>query len=222
MSLDARSLDFEKSGGLVAAVVQHARTGEVLMLGWMNADAVEASQATGHVTFFSRSRQRLWTKGETSGNVLSLVSMTPDCDRDALLVRALPAGPACHLGTRSCFGEAPGPEEAFLARLEAIVESRKGAAPETSYTARLFSRGIGKIAQKVGEEGVECAIAGVSEDEAALTGEAADLLYHLIVLLRARGLGLADVAAELARRHAPQPAVDEAAAPPPDGTDDGA
>lgn len=199
--LSADAIDFEKTGGLVPAIVQHERTGEVLMLGYMNAEALEATQEKKLVTFWSRSKNRLWTKGETSGDVLRLVSIAADCDRDALLVQALPEGPTCHLGTRSCFGDYPGPALAFIGELSAIVDKRGESSPEESYTARLLARGINKIAQKVGEEGVETALAGVSEDNSALTGEAADLIFHLIVLLKARGLSLGDVAQELKRRH---------------------
>jgi phosphoribosyl-ATP pyrophosphohydrolase/phosphoribosyl-AMP cyclohydrolase len=195
--LSADAIDFEKAGGLVPAIVQHERTGEVLMLGYMNAEALEATQEKKLVTFWSRSKNRLWTKGETSGDVLRLVSIAADCDRDALLVQALPEGPTCHLGTRSCFEDYPGPALAFIGELSAIVDKRGESSPEESYTARLLARGINKIAQKVGEEGVETALAGVSEDNSALTGEAADL----IVLLKARGLSLGDVAQELKRRH---------------------
>lgn len=200
--LSADQIDFEKGGGLVPAIVQHERTGEVLMLGYMNAEALSVTQQKGLVTFWSRSKNRLWTKGETSGDVLRLTGLAVDCDRDALLVQALPEGPTCHLGTRSCFGDYPGPALSFLGELSAIVDRRAGAAPEESYTARLLAKGINKVAQKVGEEGVETALAGVSEDNSALTGEAADLVFHLLVLLKARGLSLADVAAELKRRHA--------------------
>lgn len=199
--LSADAIDFEKAGGLVPAIVQHERTGEVLMLGYMNAEALEATQEKKLVTFWSRSKNRLWTKGETSGDVLRLVSIAADCDRDALLVQALPEGPTCHLGTRSCFEDYPGPALAFIGELSAIVDKRGESSPEESYTARLLARGINKIAQKVGEEGVETALAGVSEDNSALTGEAADLIFHLIVLLKARGLSLGDVAQELKRRH---------------------
>jgi phosphoribosyl-AMP cyclohydrolase / phosphoribosyl-ATP pyrophosphohydrolase len=202
VTLDPNTIDFEKSGGLVPAIVQHDATGEVLMLGYMNAEALNATQERGVVTFWSRSKNRLWAKGETSGDTLALASIAPDCDRDALLVRAHPAGPACHLGTRSCFGDAPGPDLAFLGRLSAIIDQRAaGDSDEDSYTARLLSAGVVKIAQKVGEEGVETALAGAVQSDAELTGEAADLVYHLMVLLKARGLSLADVAAELARRH---------------------
>lgn len=201
MSLDPKTLDFDKQGGLIPAIVQHAATGEVLMLGYMNAEALEKTQETGKVTFFSRSKERLWTKGETSGNTLELVGLEADCDRDCLLVRARPQGPTCHTGTKSCFGQAPGPDIAFLGELEAIIAERASAAPEDSYTARLLSKGILKIAQKVGEEGVETALAATNEDDEALTGEAADLLYHLLVLLKARGLSLGDISAKLKSRN---------------------
>ena len=200
--LSAEQVDFEKGGGLVPAIVQHALTGEVLMLGYMNAEALQVTQEKGLVTFWSRSKNRLWTKGETSGDVLRLAGMAADCDRDTVLVQAIPEGPTCHLGTRSCFGDYPGPALAFLGELSAIVDKRSEADPEKSYTARLMASGINKIAQKVGEEGVETALAGVSEDRTALTGEAADLLFHLLVLLNARGLSLSDVVGELKRRHA--------------------
>lgn len=200
--LNPGQIDFGKGGGLVPAIVQHAATGEVLMLGYMNAEALQATQGKRLVTFWSRSKNRLWTKGETSGDVLRLVSLAADCDGDAILVQAVPEGPTCHLGTRSCFGDYPGPALAFLAELSAIVDKRAGADPAQSYTARLLASGIKKIAQKVGEEGVEAALAGVSEDNSALISEAADLVFHLIVLLKARGLSLDEVAQELGRRHA--------------------
>jgi phosphoribosyl-ATP pyrophosphohydrolase/phosphoribosyl-AMP cyclohydrolase len=196
-------IDFEKGGGLVPAIVQHADTGEVLMLGYMNAEALAATQDKRLVTFWSRSKGRLWTKGETSGDVLDLVSLAADCDRDALLVRARPAGPTCHLGTKSCFGERPGPDTAFLGGLQAIVEDRASADPSESYTARLLGKGVLKVAQKVGEEGVETALAGAAEDDDALLNEAADLIFHLTVLLKARGKTLGDVAAVLESRHTP-------------------
>lgn len=201
-TLLAEQVDFEKGGGLAPAIVQHALTGEVLMLGYMNAEALQVTQEKGLVTFWSRSKNRLWTKGETSGDVLRLAGLAADCDRDTVLVQAVPEGPTCHLGTRSCFGDYPGPALSFLGELSAIVDKRSEADPEKSYTARLMASGINKIAQKVGEEGVETALAGVSEDRTALTGEAADLVFHLLVLLKARGLSLSDVAGELKRRHA--------------------
>lgn len=199
--IEIGQIDFDKSGGLVPAIVQHADTGEVLMLGYMNDKAVEATLKKKRVTFWSRSKKRLWKKGETSGDVLRLVAMAMDCDRDALLVQARPDGPICHLGTRSCFGERPGPDLAFLGTLQRIVDERAKDAPKDSYTAKLLSKGVIKCAQKVGEEGVETALAGAAEDDAALLGEAADLLYHLTVLLKARDLSLSDAAELLRERH---------------------
>lgn len=193
-------LDFAKGGGLVPAVVQHWLTGEVLMLGYMDAAALEATRASGLVTFHSRSKGRLWTKGESSGNVLRLRSLHADCDADALLVLADPAGPTCHRGTSSCFDGAR-PTLGFLAELDALVARRAAERPVGSYTTQLLDGGIRRIAQKVGEEGVETAIAAVVQGDAELLGEAADLVFHLTVALRARGLGLADVAALLAERH---------------------
>lgn len=194
---DPETLAWDKQGGLVPAIVQDADTQRVLMLGYMDRDALETTLASGRVTFFSRSRQRLWTKGETSGHVLELVRLEADCDRDTLLVQARPRGPTCHLGTSSCFMQAPA---AALAELENLIETRERERPPGSYTTTLFEAGIARIAQKVGEEGVETALAAVTADDAALTGEAADLVYHLLVLLRARGLGFADVAKVLASR----------------------
>lgn len=194
-------LDWAKGGGLLPAIVQHRLTGEVLMLGYMNAEALDATRRSGRVTFFSRGKQRLWMKGESSGNVLEVRAIRADCDRDTLLVAAQPHGPTCHLGSRSCFGDDTAPPLAFLAQLNALVEARAEQRPQGSYTTRLFEAGIRRIAQKVGEEGVETALAAVAEDDAALLSEASDLVYHLTVLLRARGLSLGDVAATLARRH---------------------
>lgn len=196
-------LDWAKAGGLIPAIVQHGVTGEVLMLGYMNAEALDATRASGFVTFWSRSKQRLWKKGETSGNVLAVKSMQADCDGDTLLIQAEPHGPTCHLGTSSCFGEDAKPPLAFLAELDALVAQRNAERPAGSYTTELFEAGIRRIAQKIGEEGVETALAAVAQDDAALKGEAADLVYHLLVLLRARGLSLTDVAAVLAQRHSP-------------------
>ena len=198
---DISKLDWDKSGGLLPAVVQDVRTGAVLMLGYMNREALAQTQASRKVTFFSRSKQRLWTKGETSGNFLSLISIHTDCDSDALLVQAVPAGPPCHLGTQSCFGDASIPTLAFLGELDALVARRERERPEGSYTTRLFAGGVRRIAQKVGEEGVETALAAVVQDDSALVGEAADLVFHLLVLLRARGLDLSQVAGQLKVRH---------------------
>jgi phosphoribosyl-ATP pyrophosphohydrolase/phosphoribosyl-AMP cyclohydrolase len=192
-------LAWDKQGGLLPAVVQDATGGRVLMLGYMDRAALDATLATRRVTFFSRSRQRLWMKGESSGDVLDLVAIEADCDGDTLLLQAHPRGPTCHLGRASCFAEAP---ENFLAQLDALVARRERERPPGSYSTRLFEAGTRRIAQKVGEEGVETALAAVAQDDAALLGEAADLFFHLTVLLRARGLGLADVVAVLRDRHA--------------------
>lgn len=200
--LDSAQLDWSKGDGLLPVVVQHWLTGEVLMLGYMNADALATTQATGHVTFFSRSKQRLWTKGETSGNVLALKSLRMDCDADTLLVTAEPHGPTCHNGTSSCFGDGVRPVVGFLAELDALIARRYAERPEGSYTTRLFEGGVRRMAQKVGEEGVETALAAVAQDDEALLGEAADLIFHLLVTLRARGLGLSDVIDVLVQRHA--------------------
>jgi phosphoribosyl-ATP pyrophosphohydrolase/phosphoribosyl-AMP cyclohydrolase len=202
MSIDATTdladtLDWDKQAGLVPAIVQDADSARVLMLGYMDRAALAATRATGRVTFFSRRTGKLWMKGGTSGNVLDLVSLQADCDRDALLVLARPAGPTCHLGRASCFAQAPGH---FLDELDALLADRERTRPPGSYTAALFEAGLPRIAQKVGEEGVETALAAVTGDDAALLGEAADLLFHLGVLLRARGLSLGEAVDELARR----------------------
>ncbi|URL59555.1 bifunctional phosphoribosyl-AMP cyclohydrolase/phosphoribosyl-ATP diphosphatase HisIE [Luteibacter flocculans] len=194
--------DFAKGSGLLPAIVQHARTGEVLMLGYMDEAALAATREDGRVTFFSRSKGRLWTKGETSGNTLMTVDVRLDCDADTILVRALPAGPTCHNGTSSCFGDDVAPKLGFLAELDALVAERHAQRPQGSYTTTLFDGGMRRIAQKVGEEGVETALAVVAEDDDALVGEAADLVFHLMVALRARGIGFDAVAAKLASRHA--------------------
>ena len=195
-------LDFDKVDGLMPAIVQDADTGRVLMLGYMNREALEKTQATGHVTFFSRSRQRLWTKGETSGNTLELVSLNADCDRDTLLVQAVPHGPTCHLGTDTCWGDEVNPAAGFLAELERVIESRADADPESSYTARLLNKGVKRCAQKVGEEGVEVALAATAGDREELINESADLLYHLLVVLNAGAVSLDEVLATLIDRHA--------------------
>jgi phosphoribosyl-ATP pyrophosphohydrolase/phosphoribosyl-AMP cyclohydrolase len=192
-------LAWDKQQGLLPAIVQDATGGRVLMLGYMDRAALDATLATRRVTFFSRSRQRLWMKGETSGDVLELVSIEADCDADTLLVQARPRGPTCHLGRASCFAGAP---ENFLAQLDQLVARRERERPPGSYSTKLFEAGTRRIAQKVGEEGVETALAAVAQDDAALLGEAADLFFHLTVLLRARGLGLDDVVAVLRDRHA--------------------
>ena len=199
--IDADKLDWSKGGGLLPAVIQHWRSGAVLMLGYMSREALMQTQQSGKVTFFSRSKQRLWTKGETSGNFLLFKAAFPDCDSDALVVHAEPQGPTCHLGSTSCFGDASAPPLAFLAELDALVFRREQERPAGSCTTRLFESGVRRIAQKVGEEGVEAALSAVAEDKDALVGESADLLFHLLVLLRARDAARADVAAALAARH---------------------
>ena len=198
---DVSRLDWAKGDGLLPAIVQHWLNGEVLMLGYMNAEALAHTQDTGLVTFYSRSKQRLWTKGESSGHSLVLKSIRIDCDADTLLVQAEPLGPTCHLGTSSCFGESVQPPLGFLAELDALVAQRHTERPQGSYTTRLFEGGVRRMAQKVGEEGVEAALAAVAQDDNELLGEAADLIFHLTVLLRARGLSLSDVVALLAKRH---------------------
>ncbi|HAW45554.1 MAG TPA: bifunctional phosphoribosyl-AMP cyclohydrolase/phosphoribosyl-ATP diphosphatase [Sutterella sp.] len=197
---NADALDFAKSGGLIPAIVQDARTGRVLMLGYMNEEAFQKTCETGLVTFYSRSRQTLWVKGETSGNYLHAVSVTGDCDADTVLVLANPDGPTCHKGTASCFAEATFAGQ-FLWELEDVIRSRKTADPKTSYTARLFESGTKRIAQKVGEEGVETALAATVHDQDELKNEASDLLFHLLVLLEAEGLSINDVIANLKTRH---------------------
>ena len=196
------ALDWRKQDGLLPAVVQDAGSRRVLMLGYMSREALGLTLSTRRVTFHSRSKARLWTKGESSGHVLDLVSLEADCDLDTLLVQATPRGPTCHLGCPSCFPHAPGD---YLAQLDAIVAQRERERPTGSYTTKLFEQGLRRIAQKVGEEGVETSLAAVSQDDDALLGEAADLMYHLVVLLRARGLSMADALRVLEQRHhAPQ------------------
>jgi len=194
-------IDFEKGGGLVPAIVQDADTLQVLMLGYMNAESVAKTNETGVVTFYSRSRKTLWTKGETSGNTLALVSMNVDCDMDTILVKARPAGPTCHEGTVSCFGDEGADGVGFLSYLETLIEGRKTADPESSYTAQLLQGPLRRAAQKVGEEGVETALAAVAETDDKLVSEAADLFYHTLVLLAAKDVKLEAVIAELKRRH---------------------
>lgn len=196
------SLAWDKMQNLLPATVQDANSGKVLMQGFMNRDALKHTLSSQLVTFFSRSKQRLWTKGETSGNVLSLIDISVDCDSDSILVLANPKGPTCHIGTESCWDAANVADMTFLADLERVLAARKGADPTTSYTASLFEKGIKRIAQKVGEEGVETALAATVNDLDELKNESADLLYHLIVLLQASGLSLSDTIAVLRQRHA--------------------
>ena len=196
-ALDAAKLP----GGLVPAVIQDARTLQVLMLGYMNEEAYNKSLAEGRVTFYSRSRQCLWTKGETSGNWLDIVSVAADCDNDTLLVRVIPHGPTCHTGSKTCFGEAVPETEGFIRYLQSVIQGRHAEMPEGSYTSKLFNRGVNKIAQKVGEEAVETVIEAVAQNREAMIYEASDLVYHLLVLLENQGLSIADLEEELAKRH---------------------
>lgn len=197
-------IDFDKMDGLVPAIVQDAVTGRVLMLGFMNREAYDKTIATGLVTFWSRTRKCLWTKGETSGNLLHLVSLQVDCDNDTLLVKANPDGPVCHTGTDTCWGEENKLEPVlFLSELQHFIEQRHREMPEGSYTTSLFRKGVNKMAQKVGEEAVETVIEATNGSDDKLIYEASDLLYHLIVLLTSKGLSIVDVAAELAKRHNP-------------------
>lgn len=193
-------LDWAKTDNLMPAIVQHAVSGEVLMLGYMDQAALEVTEQTGKVTFFSRTKQRLWTKGESSGNFLNVVSITPDCDNDTLLILANPIGPTCHLGNDSCFHPASS-DWGFLYQLEQLLASRKTASQDSSYTAKLYASGTKRIAQKVGEEGVETALAATVNDREELTNEASDLIYHLLVLLQDQELDLSKVIGRLRERH---------------------
>ena len=201
VQFDASNLDWAKVDGLMPVIVQHVFTGVVLMQGFVNEEALQQTLACGHVTFFSRTKQRLWTKGESSGHCLQLRAITTDCDNDCLLIAAEPIGPTCHKGTPSCFDGHPLPPLAFLAELEQILAGRKSADPDSSYTARLYAKGTKRIAQKVGEEGVEVALAAMAKDREELINESADLLYHLTVLLQNEGLNLSDVVTRLQERH---------------------
>ncbi|MGO0577306.1 bifunctional phosphoribosyl-AMP cyclohydrolase/phosphoribosyl-ATP diphosphatase HisIE [Ornithinimicrobium panacihumi] len=198
--LTVADVDFSKTDGLVPGVVQHARTGQVLMVGFLDEQALITTLEDGLATFYSRSRGGQWTKGETSGNTLAVTAVEVDCDRDTLLIHALPAGPTCHTGDQTCFGGEAMPGS-FVHELDGVVASRKAELPEGSYTTSLFTGELRRIAQKVGEEGVETALASVAQDDDALLGESADLIYHLLVLLHARGLTLADVEQVLRARH---------------------
>lgn len=200
--IEPKDLAWDRMDGMLPAVVQHADSGEVRMVGYMNRAALQATIDEGFVTFFSRSRQALWRKGESSGNTLVVVDVSTDCDGDALLVTARPAGPTCHTGTSSCFGEDLAPGTGFIAELEHRLVERGRADPADSYTARLLAEGTKRLAQKVGEEGVETALAAVAGDDAEVVSEAADLVYHLTILLQSRGLRWQSVVDELRTRHA--------------------
>ena len=198
---DQKNIDFEKAGGLVPAIVQDYFTKEVLMLGYMNADALAKTRDSGKVTFFSRSKQRLWTKGETSGNFLFVKEIKVDCDNDTLLIKADPGGPVCHTGADTCFGEENRSKTAFIDRLRATIKDRKNNPTSSSYTASLFEKGINKVAQKVGEEAVEIVIEAKDDNKELFLGEAADLLFHYLVLLEAKGCELDEVMEVLMDRH---------------------
>ncbi len=198
---NATALAWDKMDGLLPCIVQDKNTGTVQMLGYMNQEALAKTLETGKVTFYSRSKNRLWMKGETSGNTLDLHQLTVDCDQDALLALVTPNGPTCHLGTNSCWNDEAEPTLAFLGQLNRVLGERKGADPESSYTARLYNKGIKRIAQKVGEEGVETALAATVHDLEELKNESADLLYHLLVLLQASDVELSEVMDVLKNRH---------------------
>ena len=193
-------LQFDKLNGLVPAVIQHDEDGTVLMVGFMNREAVEQTLRDRQVIFWSRTKQRLWKKGEASGNILHVVSVAADCDNDSLLIRAKPSGPVCHTGERSCFPETSSLTAAMLQQLETVIQSRKKEMPEGSYTTELFKKGVSRIAQKVGEEAVELSIAAQYDDKQRIVEETADLLYHTIVLLTEKGITMKDVYQELEKR----------------------
>lgn len=199
--MDSSKIDWHKMAGLLPCLVQDARTYDVLMLGYMNEEALAATMATKKVTFFSRSKHRLWQKGETSGHGLDVQEIGYDCDQDALLIKAIPHGPTCHKGVQSCFDGDAGNPFGFLAILDELVASRFLNRPKDSYTTKLFDAGMNRMAQKVGEEGVEVALAAKDDDLAAFKGECADLVFHLMVLARAKGLSFADILATLKDRH---------------------
>jgi phosphoribosyl-ATP pyrophosphohydrolase/phosphoribosyl-AMP cyclohydrolase len=195
------TLDFEKTGGLIPAIIQDDDTNKVLMLGYMNREALSKTQETGKVTFFSRTKQRLWTKGEESGNFLYVVSIKEDCDRDTLLIKVNPAGAVCHTGADTCFDEENKEDILFLKYLQHFIEKRYKERPEGSYTTSLFESGVNRMAQKVGEEAIETVIEACNGTADRLIYESADMLYHLIVLLTSKGLSIEDLARELRKRH---------------------
>jgi len=194
-------INFKKGGGLIPAIIQDADSQVVLMLGYMNEEAYKTTLDSKKVTFFSRSRQKLWTKGETSGNFLLLDKMLLDCDNDTILVKARPTGPVCHTGSDTCFDELNTAENDFLYELQEIIEDRRRTMPKGSYTTHLFDKGINKIAQKVGEEATEVVIEAIDDNRERLLEESADLMYHLIVLLQAKDCSLQDVSGVLRKRH---------------------
>jgi phosphoribosyl-ATP pyrophosphohydrolase/phosphoribosyl-AMP cyclohydrolase len=193
------NIDFKKWNGLVPAVIQDFTTLQVLMTGFMNEEAYEKTREEGKVTFFSRTKDKLWTKGETSGNFLIVKEITPDCDNDTLLIKVLPSGPVCHTGTRSCFGETPA--KGFIYELEDIIGSRIDGDADNSYTNKLYKKGINKVAQKVGEEAVELVIEAKDDNDELFKNEAADLLYHFLILLKAKNISLTEIEEVLQSRH---------------------
>lgn len=194
-------VNFEKTGGLIPAIVQDSKTNKVLMLGFMNEEAYQQTMKTGKVTFFSRSKNRLWMKGETSGNTLQVKDILVDCDKDTLLIKAVPAGPVCHTGSDTCFGEQNKEDVMFLKHLQDFIEKRRQDMPEGSYTTSLFEKGVNRMAQKVGEEAVETVIEATNGTEEGFIYEASDMIYHLIVLLTSKGLRIEDLSRELMKRH---------------------
>jgi phosphoribosyl-ATP pyrophosphohydrolase/phosphoribosyl-AMP cyclohydrolase len=197
------TLDFNKMDGLIPAIIQDDKTQKVLMLGFMNEEAYDKTLKTGKVTFWSRTKNALWTKGETSGNYLNVVSIKADCDNDTLLIKVNPDGPVCHTGTDTCWGEENDNPMAFLSELQRFIEKRHEEMPEGSYTTSLFQSGVGRMAQKVGEEAVESVIEAMAGNDERLIYEASDMIYHLMVLLTSKGLKIEDLAVELQKRHAP-------------------
>lgn len=195
------NIDFNKMSGLVPAIVQDSISGKVLMQGYMNEEALAKTEESGKVTFFSRSKNRLWTKGETSGNFMKLVSVAADCDGDSILVKAIPSGPVCHTGSDTCFDEVNSSKTGFIDQLRAIIKERKNNPSDQSYTASLFAKGINKVAQKVGEEAVEIVIEAKDDNKELFLGEAADLMFHYLVLLEAKGYELDEVMDVLIKRH---------------------
>ncbi|OJU43320.1 MAG: bifunctional phosphoribosyl-AMP cyclohydrolase/phosphoribosyl-ATP diphosphatase [Bacteroidales bacterium 45-6] len=195
------NLDFEKTGGLIPAIIQDDETNKVLMLGYMNEESLAETQRLGKVTFYSRSKQRLWTKGEESGNFLNVVSITDDCDHDTLLIKVNPVGPVCHTGSDTCFDETNKEDVLFFKYLQHFIQKRYQEKPEGSYTTSLFNEGVNRMAQKVGEEAVETVIEATNGTDKRLVYESADLIYHLIVLLTSKGLSIEDLARELKSRH---------------------
>ena len=194
-------LDFEKMGGLIPAIIQDSCTGKVLMLGFMNEEALAKTEEIGKVTFYSRTKNRLWTKGETSGNFLNVVSIAADCDNDTLLIKVKPVGPVCHTGSDTCFGEVNDTDLFFLSYLQDFIDKRKAEMPEGSYTTSLFKKGVNRMAQKVGEEAVETVIEATNGTDEGFLYEASDLIYHLIVLLTSKGHRIEELAKELKKRH---------------------